>query len=85
MYGPCPPPVNILEEDYNVLLSAGIDTGIEDIDLLEQCYEKDATSEIPKYILKVCGHLHLQKNILCKQNYNSLSNWWHFCQRYKCS
>ncbi len=53
MYGPSPPPVDILEEDYNILLSAGIDTGIEDIDMLEQCYEKDATSIAPKYILKV--------------------------------
>ena len=61
--------MDILEEDYNILLSAGIDTGIEDIDMLEQCYEKDATSITPNYILKVSVLIVCKYNPLVMINY----------------
>ena len=53
MNGPQIPP-NILQEDvYDVLVTAGMENNVQNIELLQECFVMDPLAVIPQYVLKV--------------------------------
>ena len=53
MNGPLLPPDSLYEDVYNALVSAGMENNVQNIELVQECYQAEPFSLVPQYVLKV--------------------------------